>query len=336
MFPYPTSSVRVPPLISNSPYFQPFLLRHAAFPSPLDLSVRTSIPITPPTTPSPPRKRSHPDENDQRGEVPPENQRKNRVSYFDAGSVSSMPMFWKWTQMENAQEMSTIPNSSPSVVRRQPMQRPKNFDYFDCNILESKNDTSSETELKSEGNNAECMIVTDHESDDDSDGFVDVLTQDDDNELPEQIRCSANSETSDSVIEVLIGDMTDGDGEPLDDGPAVSALNRNETVYDDEQLHSAAIEGFAKLFERSVAADESTRRDAVAEHTTVKMRRQIPQIPTDSSLIISLGSFHWVVSLDFGVSRLSVFPHLILDSHYFPLNFGFSSRLSGVRPMKIS
>lgn len=173
--------------------------------------------------------------------------------------------------MENVQEISTVSNNSPSTVHGQSMHRPKNFDYFDCNILESKNDTSSETEV----NNAECMIVTDHDSDDDSDGFVDVLTQDDDNELPEQIRCSANSETSDSVIEVLIGDMTDGDGEPLDDGPAVSALNRNETVYDDEQLHSAAIEGFAKLFERSVATNESTG----AEHATVKMRRQIAPNP---------------------------------------------------------
>lgn len=180
--------------------------------------------------------------------------------------------------MENVQDISTVSNNSPSTVHGQSMHRPKNFDYFDCNILESKNDTSSETEMRSEVNNAECMIVTDHDSDDDSDGFVDVLTQDDDNELPEQIRCSANSETSDSVIEVLIGDMTDGDGEPLDDGPTVSALNRNETVYDDEQLHSAAIEGFAKLFERSVAANESAGRDVVAEQTTVKMRRQIAPV----------------------------------------------------------
>lgn len=260
MFPYPPHSMRVPPLMSNSPYFQPFLLRHAAFPSPLDLSVRTSIPITPPTTPSPPRKRSHPDDQ-QRGEMPQENQWKNRVGYFDDGPVNSMPMFWKWTQIENTQE-NVAPSVSnlPIVVGGQSMERQKNFGYFDCNILESKNELSPETAMKSEISNAECTIITDHESDSDSDedGFVDVLTQDDDNELPEQIRCSANSETSDSVIEVLIGDLADGGGDE-DRGANdqhTSALNRNELVYGDEQLHSTAVEGFAKLFEQSVVANE--------------------------------------------------------------------------------
>lgn len=268
MFPYPPHSMRVPPLISNSPYFPPLLLRPAAFPSPLDLSVRTSIPITPPTTPSPPRKRSHRDENDQRGEGPPENQWRHRVGYFDDGSVNSMPMFWKWTQMENTQENSNQSVSNlPLGVRGQSMERPKNFGYFDCKILESKNETSSEMEM----NDAKCTNVTDHESDTDSDEdeFVDVLTQDDDNELPEQIMCSANSETSDSVIEVLADNLADGDDTQRDDGESVSALNRNETVYDDEQLHSAAIEGFAKLFEQSVAANET------------KLMRPLPSAPTE-------------------------------------------------------
>lgn len=256
MFPYPPQSVRVPSVISNAPYFPPLLLRHAAFPSPLDLSVRTSIPITPPTTPSPPRKRSHPDENDQRGEVLPENQWRHRVGYFDDGSVNPMPMFWKWTQMENVQDNSNHSVANlPLGVRRQSMEGPKNFGYFDCKIMESKNGTSPEMEM----NNAKCSNVTDHDSDSDSDEdeFVDVLTQDDDNELPEQIMCSANSETSDSVIEVLAGDLADGDDERRKDCEFVSPLNRNETVYDDEQLHSAAIEGFAKLFEQSVAAKET-------------------------------------------------------------------------------
>lgn len=244
--------MRVSPLIGNSPYFQPFLLRHATFPSPLDLSVRTSIPITPPSTPSPPRKRSHSDESDQRGELPSENQWKNRVGYFDDGSVNSMPMFWKWTQRENTLENSTQSYSESSlVIRGQSMERQKSFGYFDCNILESKKEATPEMEMKCEMNKSECTItITDHDSDSGSseDEFVDVLTQDDDNESPEQIICSANSETSDSVIEVLIGD-----GDPTDNGQTVSALNRNDSVYDDEQLHSAALEGFAKLFEQNIA-----------------------------------------------------------------------------------
>lgn len=269
MFPYPPHSMRVPPLMNNPPYFQPFLLRHAAFPSPLDLSVRTSIPITPPTTPSPPRKRSHVDQIDQRAELPAENQWKNRVGYFDDGSVNSMPMFWKWTQMDNTQEniSQSVPNL-PVFVGEQSMERQNNFGYFDCNILESKNETSSDMKMKSEINNAECTIITDHDTDSNSDegGFVDILTQDDDNELSEQIRCSASSETGDSVIEVLIGDLTDDDGDRRDDDQPVSALNRNEIVYDDEQLHSAAIEGFAKLFEQSIVANEPKLIKTSSQH----------------------------------------------------------------------
>lgn len=158
--------------------------------------------------------------------------------------------------MENTQENSNQSVANlPLGVRSQSMEGPKNFRYFDCKILESKNETSSEMEM----NNANCTNVTDHDSDSDSDEdeFVDVLTQDDDNELPEQIICSANSDTSDSVIEVLAGDLADVDDERRDDCESVSALNRNETVYDDERLHSAAIEGFAKLFEQSVAANDT-------------------------------------------------------------------------------
>lgn len=280
MFPYPPHAMRVPPLMSNSPYFQPFLLRHAAFPSPLDLSVRTSIPITPPTTPSPPRKRHH--ANDQRGEMPMENQWKNRVGYFDdAPPANAMPMFWKLTQMDSTQEngAQSIPSLPIAGGDGPSMERQKNFGYFDCNILEEKNELA----MKSERNNAECTTITDHDSDSDSDedGFVDVLTQDDDNELPEQIRCGAHSETSDSVIEVLISDLADGgDGDQGDDVQPMVALHRNETVYDDEQLHSAAVEGFAKLFEQGIVTSETKSTKALlpraeSEHTPKTERKKM-------------------------------------------------------------
>lgn len=260
MFPYPPHSMQVPPLIGNSPYFQPFLLRHGPFPSPLDLSVRTSIPITPPSTPSPPRKRPHPDENDQRVAVSSSDQWRNRVGYFDDERVNAMPALWKWTQENPSQ--STATDDSSSMERSS--ERRKNAGYFDCTILESKNEMPSATEMKCETNNVTASDHDSEDSDSDEDAFVDVLTQDDDNELPEQLLCSANSETSDSVIEVF---LTDGDD---DDDQTMPALARNETVYDDEKLHSAAVEGFAKLFQQSAAAIEPRVCKVPSQQVTVE------------------------------------------------------------------
>lgn len=257
MFPYP-HPIRVPPLLNNSPYFPPFLLRHAAFPFPLDLSVRTSIPITPPTTPSPPRKRQYNDES----ETSRDQLWKNRLGYFDdTPANNSASVFWKWNQSEPLPSTSNHSMANQRTVNSQPMEltgvNERNFGYFNCKILDSKTESITDSDDKKTLENFDCTTADEHDEDTDEDAFVDVLTQDDnDNEMSEliqeQMDSNIASETNDSVIEVMISDLDESNTKSATATENYTAiLDRNSTVYTDEKYHSQALEGFAKLFKKS-------------------------------------------------------------------------------------
>lgn len=251
MFPYP-HQIRVPSLLNNSPYLPQFLLRPGGFLSPLDLSIRASIPITPPTTPSPPRKRQHVDS----GAEPKETPWKNRIGYFDDSVVHSPPLFWKWTQAEHsaaiaqpsepqAQEHHSA-NVSPVVTTN---LSNTNFGYFDCKIFDSKVEDSKSAGVETAGN--EIGASASEESGEDA--FVDVLTQDD-STICHQVIPQDTDDSSGSVIEVLNDDV-----EPPNEA---DVLQRNELIYRDEELHSKALEGFAKLFEKSFAPQPASESEA--------------------------------------------------------------------------
>lgn len=271
MFPY-SHQIRVPPLLNNSPYLPSFLLRPGGFLSPLDLSVRASIPITPPTTPSPPRKRHHIDADAEQKEIP----WKNRISYFDDSIVHSPPLFWKWNQSENSTSMITHINEATT-----PLQEPRslsagnnpvvttnlsntNFGYFDCKIFDSKVEESSNKMEISQ--NDEISGSASNESDEDA--FVDVLTQDD-SSLPDPMMSQNTNDSDGSVIEVL------NDDENEQPPHVMEKLQRNELIYRDEELHSKALEGFAKLFEKSFAGKTPSEPPTEIEDASQPMPEHI-------------------------------------------------------------
>lgn len=258
MFPYP-HHIRVPPLLNNSPYFQPFLLGPAEFQSPLDLSLRTSIAITPPSTPSPPRKRSN--HEDQEATVnpkvstPSERFWKNRFGYFESKESSSPPASHiKWNK---ADETMNMPSDASAIAN---LNAPHS-QYFDCKIIDSR--TNSQTDAV-ESNSTDCinLLATEEcDNNSDEDDFVDVLTQDESSDLfdtAKQMKCDY----------ILLGDgLAESDDEvESNDTPRETngTLDRDSVVYADEQLHAQAIEGFAKLFEKSLGGSSLKDDDVIS------------------------------------------------------------------------
>lgn len=147
----------------------------------------------------------------------------------------------------------------------------------------------------------------DDEFDSDEDAFVDVLTQDD-IVLPKSVdphsENSIRNESDESIV--LIHDIDDNDDDDDDnddvgigvdsgdirsdgaesgnEGESGMALDRDKTYYEDEKLHKNAIDGFAKLFEKSLGAREQQQQrqrttfarppttDAIATNITLKKR----------------------------------------------------------------
>lgn len=149
MFPY--HPLRVPPVLGNPTYFPSFLLRHTVFTSPIDLSIRSLAPITPPTTPSPIRTRV------------------NSVDFVPKhASHKSAPILWKWNEFGSANYSQFIGDDSMCATNKlhsaiEP-NRNVNGDVIDNVQRTDKCDY-------------DLSIKEDYESDEDA--FVDILTQDD-------------------------------------------------------------------------------------------------------------------------------------------------------------
>lgn len=230
MFPY--HQLRVPPILGNPAYFPPFILRHNGFPTPIDLSIRTLAPITPPTTPSPVQCRMN------IGEIVNKS--------LDINSVTSSPAFWKWDQIGHSSTAyfhtvsEAICLNSPQII---------------SNVTkEVSSDRSDDIEHKTAPNNQQEQfsynLSIDDDYDSDEDAFVDVLTQDD-IVLPRRTDSELDKDISNEpeIPIVLINDVDE------DDDDCNGALDRNKTIYDDEKLHQNAIDGFAKLFEQTLCND---------------------------------------------------------------------------------
>lgn len=242
MFPY--HQLRVPPILGNPSYFPPFILRHARYPSPIDLSIRTLTPITPPTTPSPVQ---------------------NRISigefvnkHLDINSVNSSPALWKWDQFGHSStayfhttENVCVDSSQGTNIEAKEAPNGIFNEDFDRRIQnKSKNDQF----------NYNLSIDDDFVSDEDA--FVDVLTQDD-IVIPRSNEQNLDNHfaTESNASIVLINDVDDDDDEDDDDHcMSGCALEGNKTYYEDEMLHKNAINGFAKLFEKSLCNDLKNQR----------------------------------------------------------------------------
>lgn len=294
MFPY--HQLRVPPILGNpSAYFPPFILRHSAFPSPIDLSIRTLTPITPPTTPSPVQCRMN------ISEFVNKNLDINTV-------VTNAPAFWKWEQLGHAAAATTanasayfhnsesvcLNTTSPSIVNsnvsiaKEMISNEQRSNHGGGGVGERKTKEDEPTLMVSAGQTEQFSynLSIDDDFDSDEDAFVDVLTQDD-IVLPRRTHSEIDIDSTNEpdIPIVLINDIDDdenndnvddnGDDDDDDDDSdhnnvddvvdcvnveQCNALDRNKTYYDDEKLHKNAIDGFAKLFEKSLCNEHNNRR----------------------------------------------------------------------------
>lgn len=279
MFPY-HHPIRVPTMIGNSPYFSPFLLRHSAFPSPLDLSTRTPAPITPPTTPSPTRKRSNVEEflnKDSNQEI----LLRNRSTCFDQNSEfsASTPSFWKRNHPEDSNSVnqqltfSSKQQISCDITKELTIEsKYNNFESTFSDSVHSKADCSFDIE-KSDAQYEYNLTIDDNELDSDEDAFVDILTQDD-IEFP-HVKLNHNldsvdlEESNDSVIEVLSNLDSSGNDE-------CGILDGNKLIFDDKRHHKTAINGFAKLFDRTLY--NSVRKEQ--NHLEIRNKIQTTKLQT--------------------------------------------------------
>lgn len=230
------------PAINTFPQFN----RPIALISPLDLSLRSSssIPITPPSTPSPPRKRMKNMSSGSNSSDESTNlwrPHTNSFVYFDSSSSN------------NNNNNNNI-TSSPSLSTTSSMSFPWNSDNFRRFTEQTFTplDTQSPAHNVSShpgGNklNVEEMKSNRHnliEVDDDEDTII--LTEDGDD---------IEEELEEEFVDVLGNDDEDEVQQKVN-YEASAALTRDQLVYNDEELHKIAVEGFAKLFEKDFNEDD--------------------------------------------------------------------------------
>lgn len=261
--------LRVQAAAINAPqYFQPFMHRPGETPCPLDLSLRNTGPITPPSTPSPPRKRprSMDDtiiDNSPKSNVP-ESIWRNRFVYFDDTNITTNNnSLLKWNR-EIDQNTADLTQTfwAKKYLAGQPQKDiifSKHLKYFDSLSNKSESEKSHKTDTLEQLDGTKS---TNDDTSDDEDCFVDVISQDD-NRHEDSV--SLDHKT-DSCIQIDDeDDIDDNDIVLFDDKNELmeNALKRNEVSYDDGKLHNKAVEGFAKLFDIQFKGSTLKATDAV-------------------------------------------------------------------------
>lgn len=241
MFPY--HQLRVPPILGNPSYFPSFILRHSAFPSPIDLSIRTLTPITPPTTPSPVQCRMS------IGELVNKN--------LDINSVTNLPTFWKWDQIGHSSTTYFHTTADSACLSSSQLVSNGTKDVPSERCDEQKTHNTKDDAANDQHEQFSYNLSIDDEFDSDEDAFVDVLTQDD-IILPRRTSPDLMKDIAEeSELPIVL--INDGEDDADDDEGSAAALDRNKTTYDDEKLHKNAIDGFAMLFDKSLCNDTKTQ-----------------------------------------------------------------------------
>lgn len=245
------------PAINTFPQFN----RPIALISPLDLSLRSSssIPITPPSTPSPPRKRTktmgsssdecfhlwRPHTNsflyfDNSNSNNNSNIRSNIVSPISTSSSMSFP--WNSDNLRRFTEETFAPLDTTTLPETDPGQE----------HISSSSGSSKLSEK--EGNR--CNLI---EVDDDEDTIV--LTEDGE-DVEEEIETLVDDE-DEEFVDILGNDDDEIQQQQKVNYEVATALTRDQLVYKDEELHKIAIEGFAKLFEKDFGDGDSNNKFCV-------------------------------------------------------------------------
>ncbi|XP_055907748.1 zinc finger protein 91 [Eupeodes corollae] len=225
---------RMLPAISTFPQFN----RPMSILSPLDLSLRSSsIPITPPSTPSPPRKRTKMFEEQNIW-------RPHSLSYFDG-----TPFVGQHRVAENPITSINRTTSSSS-----PSKQPE--DDNDCCFKDKSRTASSNVEGGGESE-------VDGQSINISEDETIILTEDDENDVDADAASDSDND-DEEYVDVLGNDDEEYSAPPKQlflpnsDEENINppkALTRDKLVYEDEELHKKAMDGFAKLFVRDFKND---------------------------------------------------------------------------------
>lgn len=261
------------PAINTFPQFN----RPIALISPLDLSLRSSssIPITPPSTPSPPRKRiktntttnnSSSDEcfNLWRPHT-------NSFPYFDNNNSSNHNNNSNICRSNVNSPISTSSSMSfpwnPENFRRITEQT---FAPFDITLLEPSDNLSNQSggsKLTTEEMKGNLIEV-----DEDDDGDTIVLTEDGEEEVETLV-----DDEEEEFVDVLGNDDDEVvvEGQQKVNYEVISALTRDQLVYKDEELHKIALEGFAKLFEKDFSV---TQEESKEGQDTTSPQQQQPEL----------------------------------------------------------
>ncbi|XP_037025921.1 zinc finger protein 354C isoform X2 [Bradysia coprophila] len=247
MFPYNTA-LRFPPQL-NSTYYHPFLIRNGDPLSPLDLSLRNPVPITPPTTPSPPRKRSRSNGFQEHFQLLPFNGHMWRGKGVD--ELQPDPELTEWQQKnEHTEEEVDRKDHKNAFVNSTDFTKINNGDVFIGRDRDESQNVSKNTSLSDD---LELNVENSTHSDEE-DYYIDVISQDDTksidicDESDEQCKLDDSVKNSISVC-----------SSECDDSPVHEPLSRNKVVYEDSKQHYQALEGFAKLFEKNFGKSTSSQ-----------------------------------------------------------------------------
>lgn len=245
MFPY-NNALRFPPQL-NSTFYHPFLLRHGDPLSPLDLSLRNPVPITPPTTPSPPRKRSRSNGFHEHFQLATFSGHIWRSKAADELRTVD-PDLSDWHKNDQSEELIDTEDNKNFVAT--PDMTFKNDEqdlYMGHDRAESLDKSRS---LNVTGD--EELNIDNSSHSDEEDSYIDVISQDD----------TKSIDICDDADEIFKPNDSPKESESVclsecDDPSNHEALTRNKVVYEDSRLHYQAIEGFAKLFEKNFSKSTS-------------------------------------------------------------------------------
>ena len=223
---------------------------------PLDLRYRPVL--TPPSTPSPPRKRT-------------------KFLNLDLKTF----------------EVEDVPQIVPKLFNRMnQFSSTISIDdkkYFQ-NSVESFLPNSSRNLNEVSENADEFIDITG--SDNETDNFRPETARKDDNELfhsdsnlTDDLSNQAHSETSDEIVDIESNEDSVVFSELMSTQNSDLVLENGKTFFDDPQLHSKAIEGFAKLFDASLNQNSEVGIKKVSNHRSkkrIKSRKQMVDEETTS------------------------------------------------------
>lgn len=259
----------------------PQLIYHRSgdFHIPLDLSLRPGpVPITPPSTPSPPRKKSKTSEGLDESVTP--KKLSTASQFFDTVSVDNKKYFQNTVKSFSSEYLKIFSGASAY----------KSFEKIEENcakVVQQDNESCSDNEIHIDESSSEDFI--DITGPDDQEIFISSNKRfnenlsaceiaNSDSMLTEDLTNLDKSEDSNDEIVDIETNESDNPMEFYEEN-SKAVLSSGQMRFEDPKQHSQAIEGFAKLFEKSFGKHHSEEKkisheEKVTQHKTYKTERR--------------------------------------------------------------